>query len=237
MSIAVQINCWEVLALENSVINIRVFYHKLSRAKYISHLDITRCMQRALTRAALPVWYTEGFNPHIYLTFALPLSLGYESLSESMDLRLIEEVDFDEVKTRLNAVLPDDIRVIKVALQKNKPDVIKTALYDITLKSHVHSSKLLADCFNNMVSEEKIEVVKRTKKGNKLIDIKPDINVISCEIEDDVVKLSLMTSAGIEKNINPTLLTDEMRGKYSLEDIQVAVVRKAILDKDGKNFE
>ena len=51
--------------------NLRLFYRKRGRAKYISHLDITRCMQRSLKRAGLPVWYTQGFNPHMYMTFEI----------------------------------------------------------------------------------------------------------------------------------------------------------------------
>lgn len=223
--------------MENNFVNIRVFYHKIKRAKYISHLDTARCMQRALTRTTLPVWYTEGFNPHIYLTFALPLSLGYESLSESMDLRLTEDVDFEEVQRRLNESLPEDIRVTKVCLPKSKADVISTALYKITISSIYHEATLLYDCFCNMISQEKIEVIKRTKKGNKLIDIKQDIEVLSCTIVDNYMSICLRTSAGIEKNVNPTLLTDELAGKYNLEGLQVAVVRVGIYDKNGDEFE
>lgn len=223
--------------MDNNVLNIRVFYNKKARAKYISHLDITRCMQRALKRSALPVWYTEGFNPHIYLTFALPLSLGYESESESMDMRLISQVSFDEVKDRLNDALPQDIRVTAVALQKNKPEVITNALYSITLASDTMPAKTLLDCLTNMLSGEKIEVVKRTKKGNKLIDIKPDITLISSEIQDNIVAIKLKTVAGITKNINPTLLTDEMSGKYSIDDLQVNVMRNAVVDIEGNPFE
>ncbi|WMJ23747.1 TIGR03936 family radical SAM-associated protein [Paludicola sp. MB14-C6] len=221
----------------SEMINIRVFYNKKSRAKYISHLDITRCMQRALKRAGLPIWYTEGFNPHIYLTFALPLSLGYESESESMDLRLVTEVPFEEVKDCLNRALPPDIRVTKVQLQKNKPDVIKTALYEITLKSDTVTGQVLKDCLDHMFSEEKIEVVKKTKKGNKMIDIKPDLEIQSIEVLDYAIHIELIASAGIEKNINPTLMTDELIGKYNLEDIQTSVMRKAIYDANGNEFE
>ncbi len=216
--------------------DIRVFYNKLSRAKYISHLDITRCMQRALKRAELPVWYTEGFNPHIYLTFALPLSLGYESESEVMDLRLIEEMSFDEVKDRLNNALPPDIRVTKVDVQQKKSDAIKTALYNITLSSETYSGQILNDCLYNFLEQDKIEVVKRTKKGNKTIDIKPDVTVNSIEIMDNAINISLTAAAGIDKNINPTLLTDEIKGKYNIEDMQTAVIRKAILDENGEEF-
>ena len=60
-------------------IDYRLFYTKTGRLKYISHLDTNRLMQRTLKRSGLPVWYSEGFNPHIYITFALPLALGLES--------------------------------------------------------------------------------------------------------------------------------------------------------------
>lgn len=220
----------------NDMDNIRVFYHKKGRAKYISHLDITRCMQRALKRSALPIWYTQGFNPHIYLTFALPLSLGYESESESMDLRLERDVPIDEVAKRLNEVLPPDIVVKKVALQQNKTNTIKKAVYDVTVSSDDMSGKLLGDCLQNFLNQDTIDVVKRTKKGSKTIDIKPDIKVNNIEVFENSVKIDLVTSAGNEKNINPTLITDEMIGKYSLENVQVCVLRKRILMENGEDF-
>ncbi len=61
---------------------VRVWFTKTGEAAYISLLDLQRVMQRALKRARLPVWYTQGFNPHIYMTFAAPLALGQESLVE-----------------------------------------------------------------------------------------------------------------------------------------------------------
>lgn len=222
--------------MDSSVQNIRVFYKKKSRAKYISHLDVTRLMQRAIKRAALPVWYTEGFNPHIYLTFALPLSLGYESESESMDLRLVSDMPFDEVTQRLNLALPDDIEVYLTATPTQKPEVIKTALYDIVLKSDMTSGQTLKECLDNFLSQEKIEVVKKSKKLSKTIDIKGDINVLSLEVIDNCVLLKVQLTAGISKNINPTLMLDEYKGKYSLDDLNVAVVRQSILDEQGDEF-
>ena len=73
--------------------NVRILFSKMGRAKYVSHLDLVRTMTRAVRRADIPLWYTEGFNRHPYLTFAAPLSLGYEGLRESMDIRLEEEMD------------------------------------------------------------------------------------------------------------------------------------------------
>lgn len=217
--------------------NVRVFYKKLSRARYISHLDITRCMQRAIKRADIPVWYTQGFNPHIYLTFALPLALGYESECESMDFRLIEEMSFDEVLTRLNQALPPDIIAYKVAEQINKPEKIVKASYEIEVFLVGVSAKAINDAFIEFVKKDEIEVVKRTKKGDKLIDIKPDcISFDSC-VRDDKMFLEIEMTAGITRNINPTLLIDEFLAQNNLDEACTNVLRKRILMENGIDFD
>ena len=80
------------------MIKVRAVFAKRGRAKYISHLDLNRCMQRVFKRSGIPIWYTEGFNPHIYITFALPLSLGYESGVEIMDFNITEGIPFKDIR-------------------------------------------------------------------------------------------------------------------------------------------
>ena len=58
------------------MITVRIWFEKRNEASYISLLDMQRVMQRVLKRSSLPVWHTLGFNPHIYMTFTCPLSLG-----------------------------------------------------------------------------------------------------------------------------------------------------------------
>ena len=93
---------------------VRLRFSKTGRLKYISHLDINRAMSRALKRAGIPLWYTEDFNPHPYMSFSLPLSLGVESLCESVDLRITGEITNKEIKDRLNSVLPEDLKIVDV---------------------------------------------------------------------------------------------------------------------------
>ncbi|MBR3737453.1 MAG: TIGR03936 family radical SAM-associated protein, partial [Eubacterium sp.] len=77
---------------------IRLRFSKTDTAKYISHLDINRAFQRAFSRAKINLWYTEGFNPHPYMSFSLPLSLGVESLCENVDIRIIDDsADYSEI--------------------------------------------------------------------------------------------------------------------------------------------
>ena len=72
--------------------SVRVKFTKTGSLKFISHLDLNRTMQEVIVRSKLPVWYSEGFNPHPRIVFSPPLSVGVSSLTEFMDFKLVEEV-------------------------------------------------------------------------------------------------------------------------------------------------
>lgn len=213
-----------------------MFYQKKDRAKYISHLDINRLMQRVLKRAGLPVWYTEGFNPHIYLTFALPLSLGYESNFESMDFRLIKEMDFKEVLDILNQNMPEGISVTKIAEPQRKPTDIAHADYIIKIKAEKCPSDQLYHLFESFYASDKIEVVKKSKRGEHTVDLKPDISLMSISINGDFVQLEMRFPAGTEKNYNPSLLFDEFSNRTGISFSEFRVLRTNVLCKDGSVF-
>ena len=223
------------------MINVRVFYHKTGRAKYISHLDIMRCMQRTVVRAGLPVWYTEGFNPHIYLTFSLPLSLGYESESEVMDFRLVDDgYPLDEVTIRLNRSLPPDIRVVRTASPVNKPEGIAAAVYEIKASVPRCSGSALAKAFRAFMEQKEILVEKRAKKGArkimKEVDIRPLCELLSCEEDGANLLIRLKTAAGIQTNLNPALLLDAFSAYLQAECPSYSVCRKSLLLADGTDF-
>ena len=81
--------------------SVRIFYTKLGRMKFVSHLDMNRLMIRVIRKSGIPVWYTEGFNPHPYYSFALALSLGFESSCEILDFNLNEEMPYDEIRNQI----------------------------------------------------------------------------------------------------------------------------------------
>ena len=114
------------------MITVRISFKKRDEASYISLLDLQRVMQRVLKRSGLPVWHTLGFNPHIYMTFACPLSLGQESECECVDVKPEAEApDFAQWQTALNAIMPTGIEVYRVEPVKMKADAIAYACYRI----------------------------------------------------------------------------------------------------------
>ncbi|MGN0614024.1 MAG: TIGR03936 family radical SAM-associated protein [Porcipelethomonas sp.] len=212
------------------MIKIRAVFEKRGRAKYISHLDLNRCMQRTFKRSGIPVWYTEGFNPHIYINFALPLSLGVESSAEIMDFNITEEVPPEEIREKLNDAMPEGLKVTKVYTPETKHTAIGFADFRITFSGDVASE------FDEFMKQEHIYTIKKTKKGEKEIDLKPDITIISVGNNGNGTELVLRLPAGNEKNINPSLVTDQFMPRCG-EKAEISLVERiAVIGKDSRPF-
>ncbi len=213
---------------------VRAFFSKTGRLKYISHLDIMRCISRVFNRCELPIWFTQGFNPHPYLTFALPLSLGFDSSVESFDFRLTEPVDFETVKEKLNAKLPPDLRILRVAEPVMKPEEIAFADYEMTFWDK--ESEAIAAALREFAGKDEIPVIKKTKKGERELNIKEHLTVLSIETGEGFCRLKLRLPAGGTLNLSPLLFTDAFTAAYGREPYWLKMERTAILTKDFSDF-
>ena len=192
------------------LLRLRAIFEKTGRARYISHLDLNRCMLRVFRRSKLPVWYTEGFNPHPYYSFALALSLGFESRCEIMDFNITDDnMTYNEIKNKLNAVMPEGMRIVSVAEQIKKITAITKAEYSFSLVSE--DSEKLHDSVQELINCPEILIDKKTKKGIKTVDIKPDMEIVSCEISDGSVNMIMRLPAGTQTNYNPTLFIEALK--------------------------
>ena len=216
------------------MIDVRTVFEKNGRAKYISHLDLNRFMMRVFRRSELPIWYTEGYNPHPYLNFALALSLGFESEYEIMDFSLTEGVSFGKIKKSLNDILPEGIKILYVMTpQHNIKDIAKSE-YSVEYITDF-PSELYGEIQKFLESSE-IIVEKKTKKGVKSIDIKPDTEVTDIQTADGKLIFNIKLPAGTQTNLNPMLFTDAF-SEFSAVDFEKGkICRKKILCADGELF-
>lgn len=217
---------------------VRLRFSKTGRLKYISHLDINRAMSRALKRAQIPLWYTEGFNPHPYMSFSLPLSLGVESLCESVDLRIIGDITNDEIKNRLNNVLPQDIKIVDV--YDDFRDNSEIVYSDYVYKFEFKDNEAAFEKIKNVLSSDEIIALKKGKRGRKRVmketNIKSFIDKYSISIRNDVIVLNIRLLAGPEKNLNPSLLFDTIIRLIDMDFEWKSIARISLLDKDYKEF-
>lgn len=211
---------------ENKWTDVRMFFEKTGMAKFISHLDTVRCITRAVKRANVPIWFTEGFNPHAFLTFAMPLSLGFESYCETVDFRIIEDADLNELAERINNALPVDITVKKIAIPVMSPNDIVWAEYEIIFNN---PDSLLLENAEKVLSSSEIIVMKKAKQGRKKVDKEVNIkeNIKSYTLYEDDGKLILKTllSSGTKVNINPTLLIGALVKGTETDEQDVDIIK------------
>lgn len=210
--------------------NVRIFYKKTGSARFVSHLDTMRFMTRLLRRAELPVWYTEGFNPHLYITFALPLSLGMSSDYEIADIRLTDDCfELSDICERLNSNCPEGYFFFKAAEPKNKLSDVSFAVFNIEF----NDNGTLADKLNNFLKSDEILIEKKTKKGDiKALNVAEDIEAFSISTENNT-RLQITLPAGNNKNINPDLITKKFLSDIK-NDCFVKTTRLLLLDNELK---
>lgn len=217
---------------------VRLIFSKTDRCKYISHLDINRCMARAFARAQVPLWFTEGFNPHPYMSFSLPLSLGVESCCESVDLRIVGDISNSELKENINKMLPTGIQIVDVV--DDFRDSSEIAFSDYVYKFEFKDNEQALMKIKKVLDSDEILAEKKAKKGKRRIvketNIKPFIDKYNISIRDKDIILNIRLAAGIEKNLNPTLLFDTIIRLIDMDFEWRSISRISLLDKDYKIF-
>lgn len=211
---------------------IRLKFKKTGLSIYYSQLDLQRVMSRALKKSGLPVWYSQGYNPHIYMTFTLPLSLGHESICESVDFRLNEELSEEEILKALENTLPQGIELVSATAPDYDAKSIAFARYDITLYGNSDDIVKALEEYDNIT--EAI-VTKVTKKGQKEINIKElikDVKIL--DKADGKVTFTAIYPAGLSLNINPSLLLDYLHDNYNIKVLDALIIRKNLFDNELK---
>jgi radical SAM-linked protein len=193
-------------------------------------------MLRALHKSKVPIWHTEGFNPHPFATFPLPLSLGFRGINECMDVKLEDdEFPFDEIVNRMNKCLPRGIRVFNVTEPVMKAGKIAYASFTMNIGDDRTSSNIVCSQIKELMSLDTIEIEKKSKKGMRLVDIKPAIKSYELTEHMDYAELKIVLSAGSTENVNPNLLITALNNQFGVE-YSIDITRNDLYNSDMELF-
>ena len=213
------------------MITVRISFEKKNEASYISLLDLQRVMQRVLKRSGLPVWHTLGFNPHIYMTFACPLSLGQESECECVDVKTeAENPDFAQWQAALNAIMPAGIVVTRVAPVEMKADLIAFACYEI---SYPAAAAPALERYNAL---ESVPVEKKSKRSVKTVELKTYIPTLELTTAGDWVSFPICLPASQDLTLNPSLLTAALEERLGVPAAAANILRTKFLTAEKTLF-
>lgn len=185
----------------------RLLFEKRGDAVYLSHLDLMRVFQRAFKRAGILIWHSQGFSPRAYVSIALPLPVGMESRCEILDFEIEDgSVELSGLPARLNAVLPDGIRVLEAYESARKIKELTRLRAEVTLEYDSGVPKDAQKALAAFFARESIVITKRSKKGDKELDIKPLIFALSiAAVSETELRLECILSAQ-NPGLNPQLL-------------------------------
>lgn len=182
---------------------VRIKFSKEGPIKFIGHLDVMRYFQKAVRRADIDIAYSAGFSPHQIMSFAAPLSVGQESNGEYFDIALNSFTCEEDIKKRLNQVMAEGIKILDVALldekEGNAMASVAAAGYLVSFSDNLQRPDNWQDSLLSFYNRKTIPVVKKTKKGEKEIDLKEGIYQL--EIREKNVYMLL--DAGSGSNIKP----------------------------------
>ena len=217
--------------------SVRLWYKKSGLAIYTSHLDMNRCFTRAVRMAGIPIWYTEGFNPHPYITFLLPLPLGQTGTREPIDIRTEQDISAEEIKSRLNAVLPQGIEIIDVTESVNKSALITSSRYiiDMDFGSEVEATGFACG-ISDVIDSGVLNAEKRSKRGTKTVNLCEYVESFSAVSDGCRVRIETVLKTGTDKNLNPALLCSALCSEFAAEPLKTDITRTEIYMESGKIF-
>lgn len=214
----------------------RIKFSKNGPIKFIGHLDVMRYFQKAIRRAEVDIAYSKGFSPHQIMSFAQPLGVGLESDGEYVDVELNSASSSIDVKNKLNAVMNEGIKVESV---KRLPEDAMNAMASVAASKYLIWIKegydLGVDFYGQCVELSKkdhINIVKKTKKSEIEMDLKPAIYEMDV-CEEGLIMLVDSSSSG---NIKPNLVLEEVCKENGIEYNSFAFGIKRI-DMYTKNAE
>lgn len=212
---------------------VRLTFSKKDEASYISHLDLQRVMSRAIRKSGFPAWYSQGFNPHIYMSFALPLPLFQHSETEFMDCKTEADLpDYNNYIELLNKSVPMGLEFYSIYTPVNKAEEIASAEYYISYNCDKQDFENAVQKYNQA---ESALVTRRTKRSEQQVDLKENLKTIN-PLETDGFGFNVTLPAGNKINYNPELLTGFLEELSGLEANKAYILRKKVMVQDGGLF-
>ena len=177
----------------------RVRFSREGAPSYLAHLDMMRLFERSLRRSGFPLAFTQGFNPHPVMTFALPLGVGIDTTDDSADFALTAPVEPEEFVRRMNEALPEGIRILDARIAPEGGESLMASVHAAVYRLR---AKGLGKAAGRLPAEGPLPVGKKGKEGVKIVDIRPMLLGIEPLDEDT---LRILVKAGSRENLRPDL--------------------------------
>lgn len=251
---------------------VRIKFAKYGSMRFIGHLDMMRYFQKAMRRAGIDIAYSEGYSPHQIMSFAAPLGIGITSQGEYLDIEVHSSKSSKESLRALNAVMVEGIEVLEYRElpegTKNAMSSVAAADYLVIYKNTDGDSdgRIPSEtiCGNGASGLEKIPelaelsealqkfyqgqkeilITKQTKKGEKVMDLKPLIYELEVVDVKGKAGFFMKVCTGSTDNVKPEMVLSafsdycETTGAcgFRFDDMKMQIHRVEVYAQNGAEF-
>ena len=186
---------------------VRIKFSKEGPVKFVGHLDTMRYFQKAMRRAHIDIAFTEGFSPHMIMSFAAPLGVGLTSNGEYMDIEIKSPIASADAVRQLNEVMVEGMEVLSFRqIEEGKAgkamSLVAAADYTVSFRPGYEPKEGWQERLEAFAKKDSIVILKKTKKSEVETDIRPMIYQLS--VDGDQVHMTLAT--GSAANLKPELV-------------------------------
>ncbi|WP_296964274.1 TIGR03936 family radical SAM-associated protein [uncultured Eubacterium sp.] len=211
------------------VLKIRIRFEKQGQMKFIGHLDMVRYFQKVMRRANVDICYSEGFSPHQKMSFAAPLSVGVISKGEYFDIEVNSSLSSKEMIKNINA---QNVEGVKVVSYKELPEGAKNAMSIVAGADYfVYTDLFTEEQVNDFYAQDEINILKKTKKSEKIVDIKPMIHEMKFNEDGIFMKVSQGSAANLKPDLVMSAL-EQFTGAKLPEFVQYERMDMYCLEND-----
>jgi radical SAM-linked protein len=164
---------------------LRLRYAKRGRLRFSSHRDFQRALERALRRAAVPMAYSAGFNPHPRISYANAAPTGAASEAEYIEIALDRRCDVEQIRAALDRALPPGLDITEAveAGPGALADRLQASIWQIDLPGLSPDDAAVKDVVHRFLAAERVEVQRMTKAGLRTFDAREAI--IRIDVDGD----------------------------------------------------
>jgi radical SAM-linked protein len=213
---------------------LRIEFKKQGALRFCSHKDIVRNFQRCFLACDVPIAFSEGYHPHMKMSFGPPAKTGWASEGEYMDITVTDLVGADFVQ-RCNEHLPEGLVITGV---RSLPDRCRKLVQEITA-ARMEILVRTEDAFGpNPISPDQIDSLKKNIESgfaDNKADDDPVVLDVDVSVRGDWIGISYTSTMLSGKIVAPTAVVESSIGDPSTFRIPISVSRKAqYVERNGE---
>lgn len=211
----------------------RVMYEIKGLLAYLSHLDMMRLWQRAVLRSSLPITWSKGYNPRPRLSLGPAKGVGIAGCGEYIDVELEQFLPAAEITAKLNGVLPDDVRVLKVRELPPGTKLLEAVINGAEYLLHFPAAALgdAAERIAGFLALDTCLFIRKSPKGDKTIDLRSFVRHMELNGENLVLDVKI----GAGGAVRPEEILTQLGYGDIIDEIEIAR-RSLYIEKNGGRY-